>query len=242
MAGYAAYREISVVYSIKMSSRETSQAKLNAIQDEQHEALKKFVGMYPRVEDTPEAYHYLAVCAEFSGKDDKAKYWYGQISQNFPNHRLAETARGAVRRLDSVKQSMVLEGPRLNGGTYNISQSKNKVVAVYYWASYCEYCADELAKLKQVHATWAKKGFELVCVNLDDERTTAADFLAKHPMPAEIPILFQKGSGGGLTSPLATHYGINGLPTMFLVNKQGQVIDRTLRVGDLEGLLRRELE
>jgi hypothetical protein len=34
---------------------------------------------------------------------------------------------------------------------------------------------------------------------------------------------------------------LNGLPTMFLVDKQGKVINRTLQVRDLEDALRRAL-
>jgi hypothetical protein len=54
--------------------------------------------------------------------------------------------------------------------------------------------------------------------------------------------LFQAApEGGGLNSPLATFYGINGLPHLFLVGKDGRVLDRTLQVGDLERELRKAL-
>ncbi len=46
---------------------------------------------------------------------------------------------------------------------------------------------------------------------------------------------------GGLDSPLATYYGINAMPHLFLVGKDGKVINRTLQVGDLEIELRKAL-
>ena len=53
--------------------------------------------------------------------------------------------------------------------------------------------------------------------------------------------LFQPGAEGGLTSPLVMHYGINGLPTLFIVDKQGKVTPWRLQIRDLEDALRRLL-
>jgi thiol-disulfide isomerase/thioredoxin len=241
MAAYAAYREICASFLVKMSQKGLPQGDVARIQDQWHDALKKFVQMYPNMDDTPDALRYLAVGAEFSGRDAQAKGWYEQIYKNFPNDKLAEMARGAVRRIDSIGQPMELDGPKLGGGgNYNISQSRGKVVAVYYWASYCESCPDEFVRLKALQSAWGAKGFELVCVNLDDDPANVNRFMTQNPTVGIH--LFQQGKGpGSMTSPLATHYGINGLPTMFLVDKQGKVINRTLQVRDLEDALRRAL-
>ena len=54
--------------------------------------------------------------------------------------------------------------------------------------------------------------------------------------------LFQTSPDGvGLNSPLATSYGINGLPHVFLIGKDGKVLNRTLQVLDLESELRKAL-
>src|SRR5262249_56152560 len=60
---------------------------------------------------------------------------------------------------------------------------------------------------------------------------------------AALPISFLKTSSapgthlfqpGGLESPLATSFGVLGLPNLFLVGKDGKVISRTIQVNGLE--------
>ena len=58
---------------------------------------------------------------------------------------------------------------------------------------------------------------------------------------AQLPAINLFTPGGLSSSPLATYYGINILPTMFLVGKDGRVIDRSLQANDLEAALRKAL-
>src|SRR5262249_32871572 len=100
----------------------------------------------------------------------------------------------------------------------------------------CERDFDTLNRLLKAHA----KDMELVCVCLDDSAATAVQFLQKAQVPAVH--LFQASPDGiGLNSPLATSYGINGLPHLFLVGRDGRVVNRTLQVGDLADELRKAL-
>lgn len=48
-------------------------------------------------------------------------------------------------------------------------------------------------------------------------------------------------TGGGLNSSLAVQYGINGLPTLFLVGRDGRVLNRSLQIGDVEAELKKAL-
>src|SRR5262249_54538180 len=110
-----------------------------------------------------------------------------------------------------------------------------------YWASYCQSCAGDFARLKQLQATHGAKGLELVLVNLDDRAEEAQKFLQSNPLSGIH--LFQAPAQGatGLQSPLAIQYGILGLPNVFLVGRDGKVVDRTLQVTNLEEALRKAL-
>ena len=86
--------------------------------------------------------------------------------------------------------------------------------------------------LKKLQSTWGSKGFDVVCINLDDEQVRRQAL----PGPAARrghPSVPARRNGGGLNSPLATHYGINGLPTLFLIDNQGRVTQPTLQVSGL---------
>lgn len=240
LTGYVTFREMWSQFAPKLSGAARVE-NLAKVQEEWLERLAKFVQAFPRAEDTPDALHQLAMGSEFAGKDEEAKRWYQQIHKNFPEHYLAEKARGAERRLDLVGKELELSGPQLGTGTaFDVAQMKGKVVVVYWWASYVNVCLRDFAQLKQLQSTYAAKGIELVCVSLDDRAEDATKFLQTNPIPG-VHLYQQPKDGSGLSSPLGLRYGINGLPTLFLVGRDGRVISRTLQVGDLEEALKKAL-
>ena len=250
LAGHATFVELCARF-LPLLESERAMNDLKKVQEEWHDALTKFVTDYPAVKDTPDALNYLAIGAEFAGKDEEAKRWYRLIYTNFPTHALAEKSRGCVRRLEAIGQPMELVSPTLDGrNTFDITTLKanpaagvkGKVVAVYYWASYCQSCPREFAVLKQLHSALQIKGLELVCVNLDDNPADAVRFLTANPLPGIHLFQAAKAGGGvGLNGPLAVHYGINGLPTLFLIGRDGKVVNTTLQAFDLEPAVNKQL-
>jgi thiol-disulfide isomerase/thioredoxin len=210
------------------------------VQKEWNEELAKFVQAYPKAEDTADALIQLGMNAEFSGKEDDAKGYYSALVTNFPEHLLMARAKGALARLNLNGQTMQLAGPTLQGAAFDVSKLQGKVVVVYYWASYCKVCVGDFAQLKQIHTALAAKGMELVTVNLDERAKDATDYLHNTPLPGTH--LFQaQAEQSGLNSPLATQYGIMGLPTMFLVGKDGRVINRSIQINELEDAIKKAL-
>lgn len=110
---------------------------------------------------------------------------------------------------------------------------RGKVVIVYYWASWNRECVGDFAKFKFLLNTYGSKGLELVCVNLDSTAEEAVSFLGKSPVPG-IHLFQANGQANGLDSPLATHYGIMVLPSMFLVGKDGKVISHSIQANNLD--------
>jgi peroxiredoxin len=228
LAAYVTFREMWAEYAPKLAEGGPQFAK---VQEQWLGQLKKFLQAYPHAEDAPDALLQLAMGSEYKGKEAEAeaRKWYQQMADNFGSHALAAKARGALRRLDLEGKTMELSGPVLSGGTFDLGRLRGKVVVVYYWASYCQQCAGEFAKLKQLIANQGGKGVALVCVSLDDARGDALQFLKGNAVPAVH--LYQ---AGGLNSPLAMQYGIMGLPNLFLIGKDHKVVSRTVQINDLE--------
>lgn len=244
LAPYATYREMWTRYALTISDPKIDSRALAKAQTSWLENLADFVKRHPTAEDTPDALQQLGVGSEFAGKDEEAKRWYGQIGTGFPKHHLADKARGAVERLNLVGKELKLSGTKLGGGTFDIAQlaAQKKAVIVYYWASYVEQCVGDFARLKKLHEEQAaKQNFELVCVNLDESSEEASKYLARTSVPGVHMHSAAGKTGGGLNSPLAVQYGINGLPTMFLVGRDGRVLNRSLQIGDVEAELKKAL-
>ncbi len=243
LAGYGHYRVIWTRYAIDMSKPNQPIKKITEIQDKWLDDLTEFVKLYPKTEDTPEALRHLGNGSEFAGKDETAKRYYTQLYESFPNHALADHAKGSVARLNLVGTEMKLHAPLLSdaGKMFDISQLKGKVVIVNYWASYGDQYLDDFAKLKRLlDAVATKQNVELVSINLDADAAKAKEAVAKAHAPGIH--LFQAPpniASGISSSPLATQYGIHILPTVFMIDRNGRVSNRSLQVGDVETELKK---
>jgi hypothetical protein len=243
LAGYGHYRVIWSRYAIDMAEPNRTIPQITKIQDKWLESLVEFVKLYPTAEDTPEALRHLGNGSEFAGKDEEAKRWYTQLYESFPKHALADHAKGCVARLNLVGNAMKLTAPLLHdaGKTFDIGQLKGKVVIVHYWASYGDQYLDDFAKMKRLlDAVGAKQNVELVSINLDAEASKAKEAVRKANAPGIH--LFQappNNASGVSSSPLATQYGIHILPTVFMIDRNGRVSNRSLQVGDIETELKK---
>jgi len=236
---YAVYREMWAQFSVKVANTVEAK-KLADVQDEWLENLSKFVTAYPKADDTADALHQLAMGSEYAGRDEVSKRWYNQIYTQFPLNAYAEKAKGAERRLGLIGREMELNADLINGsGKLNIANNKGKVVVVYYWSSFVSVCSRDFATLKQLAILHGDKGLEIVTVNLDDSKDAALKFLAASPIPGSH--VGDYGKDSGLSSALATYYGINSLPTVFIVGRDGRVMNRTVQVNDIEDVLKKAL-
>jgi thiol-disulfide isomerase/thioredoxin len=235
LAGYAHFREMWARFAPLLINPDAK------VQNDWQDELAKFVSAYPNAEDTPDALIQLAMGCEFSGKEEQAKNYYKALFTRFPDHALAEKAQGAFNRLSLNGQPMVLAGPTLSGSQFDIGKLKGKVVVVYYWASFLKVSVGDFAQFKQMQTAYGAKGFEVVTINLDDRIEDAAKYVQTNAAPGTH--LFQaQGDKFGLNSPLATQYGIMALPTIFLVGKDGRVINRSIQINELDAAVSKALQ
>jgi thiol-disulfide isomerase/thioredoxin len=226
LASYIAFRQISVDYFRKMQAPANDFA---AVQKEWLENLDKFVSEFPEAEDAPEALSQLAIGMEFTGNEDSARRYYAKLTESFPKNPLAQRARGSTDRFDLVGKTFSLRGAELRRGTVDVQQFRGKVVLVDYWATTCDPWKNELPKLKELYTKYHGKGFEIIGISLDTEKTAVARFVQTSAIPW--PVIFESGA---LDSPPALQYGILALPTQFLVDAQGKVVSRNVHISQLE--------
>jgi len=122
---------------------------------------------------------------------------------------------------------LVLEGPTPSGAAFTTADLKGKVVLVDFWASWCEPCKQELPKLKKLYAQYHPQGLEVVGVSCDNTGEDLLKFLGQN-RDAAWPQLFDAANPGW--HKLAERFGINSVPTMFLIDRKGIV--RTVEARD----------
>ena len=134
-------------------------------------------------------------------------------------------------------KDLALAGSTLTSGArFDVKSLSGKVVVVYYWASWNGQCAGDMEKLKNLLTVYGGKGLEVVCVNLDATPAEAKNFLQGKPVPTT-----QLYEQGGMTGKLGEQYGIMVLPTMFLVGKDGKVINHAEQMTTVEDNVKKAL-
>jgi thiol-disulfide isomerase/thioredoxin len=234
LAAYVKFRLMTASYALKYQESGADYAK---IQEEWLKDLEAFVNKYPRSDDASEAMMQLALGLEFAGKDDDARKYYERVVSDDPTSTRAKKAAGAVRRLDSVGKALTLKGTTLDGRTLDLSAFRGKWVVLHYWATWCEPCKEDMKTLKQLQAKHAKTGLAVVGVNLDSQKSDAAQFLRTNSYP-----WYHVWEEGGLDSRLANELGVLTLPTMLLIDTQGKVVRRSLHVSEIDGELEKSVK
>jgi len=137
---------------------------------------------------------------------------------------------GSDQPTDWIGKPVELAGTTADGAKFDLSQYKGKVVLVDFWATWCGPCVAALPELKKTYEKYHRKGLEVVGVSLDSELKDLTDFVEKEKI-AWVNLIGEE-KDGGIKFPLAEKYGIVGIPTQFLLGKDGKVVAQSLGARD----------
>ena len=233
VAAYAAFRLLTAENSVGLAAAKDDK-ELRAVQEKWQAGLEEFVKAFPKSADAPDAVMRLAMVYELSGAKDsepKAKQWFEHLVKTYPDSRpYAAKAAGALKRLDSEGKPLELSGPQLGTGQPFNAAQKDKIVVVYYWASWSQSLPEDAKKLQALVKDYGAKGLTIVTVSLDHDAKQAADAVARVALPGTH--LF--ATGGLDASPLAAAYGIMAPPHVLLAGKDGKIVNRNGHVPAIE--------
>jgi thiol-disulfide isomerase/thioredoxin len=113
--------------------------------------------------------------------------------------------------------------PTLHAEVYDIEQFslqnyQGKVVYLDFWASWCKPCQKSFPWMNQLTRRYPADQFTVVTINLDEEAADMRDFLAR--VPAEFDVFHDTSAS------LARKFKIEGMPTSFLIDRDGKVHSR----------------
>ena len=108
----------------------------------------------------------------------------------------------------------------LSGRSASLADYRGKVVLVDFWATWCSSCEVELPELKKVHAKYPAAEFALLAVSVDEAGPgVVARYAAEKALPFRV--LFADEA-----TPRA--YRVFGLPTKFLIARDGTIVKKYL--------------
>jgi thiol-disulfide isomerase/thioredoxin len=112
-----------------------------------------------------------------------------------------------------------LELPTYDGPNFRLSAQDTSVTLLVFWATWCRPCIMEIPALVELHKGLSEHGFRVVSVNVDDPGGKKIEILAKN-FGINYPVLL------GSDDHLKTFGNIQGLPTSFVVGRDGKIKDK----------------
>lgn len=126
-----------------------------------------------------------------------------------------------------------LEDPK--GKTRTLSDLRGNIVLVDFWASWCKPCRNENPNVVEAYEKYHKadfkdaKGFEIYSVSLDNNVASWEQAIEDDGLEWKFHVSDLKGWSSG---PVAA-YGVNSIPTNFLLDADGKILAWGLRGLDL---------
>ncbi len=109
------------------------------------------------------------------------------------------------------------EGKTIKAKVVKLSDYTGKVVLVDFWASWCPPCRKEMPELIKFYRAHKDSNFELIAVNIDEDKDNMQHFLDKLFPEPSFPIIADNNQK---IPPL---FNIEAMPTTIFIDKKGKI-------------------
>lgn len=142
-------------------------------------------------------------------------------------------AKYATSLIKAGEQAPEFSLPTPDGNNVALSSMRGRYVVVDFWASWCPDCRKDLPQMAALQQKYAERGIEFVGVSFDTDKaawTSAIEkFGLKYTQVSELKKMKE--------SAVAQAYGIKWIPSMYLIDPEGNVALATVMIDKLASAL-----
>ena len=105
----------------------------------------------------------------------------------------------------------------LDGGEVSLSDLRDQVVLVNFWASWCPPCRAEMPAIERVYRSYKDLGLQVLAVNTtnQDDVNAASAFVQDLALTFTVPL--------DRTGSVSASYNLRGLPSSYFIDRQGVI-------------------
>lgn len=137
---------------------------------------------------------------------------------------------GIYEKTEIGKPYIDLELHTMSGNKQLKELCDGKWVLLEFWASWCEPCIADIELLRQLYAKYAVQGFEICGISLDREQERWQRFVTQNQMLWTNAIDLQHDD----EPTAAEQYGLQSIPSNFLISPDGEIVARNIYGEELE--------
>ena len=104
--------------------------------------------------------------------------------------------------------------------TYVLSNMKDKVILINFWATWCGPCRLEIPDFNELYNKYHEDGFEILSISISDTKEQLENFLKAYKI--HYPLLY--GSPKEIQAVVMEYGGVYSVPTSFLIGKNNEII------------------
>jgi len=106
----------------------------------------------------------------------------------------------------------------LDGKKYTDKDLLDKPTLLIFWASWCGTCKQELPKVHNLKEKLKGKPFQVIAIGFKDSEANIRNYVKSHPKVFNFPVLYDEGDR------VSTRLGAQFTPTLFLLDKKGELV------------------
>ena len=92
-----------------------------------------------------------------------------------------------------------------------------------FFASWCQPCKKSIPHIMELNRKYGKQGLQILGLSLDEDNEDLIEFIA--PFKLNYPVALAN-------EDLQTEYGLRSLPTLYIINKKGIVVEKFMGLTD----------
>lgn len=125
-----------------------------------------------------------------------------------------------VLQIPPAAQPVEIELKDQNGRLTRLSEFRGKIVFINFWTTWCLACVIEMPSMEKLHQKFKDKDFAMVGINLQESEETVLEFYKEHKLTFTTLL--------DSTGEVGTEFRIRGIPTTFILDKNGIIIGRVM--------------